>query len=110
VDGQVQFFNGTNSGPSEITGWGSDIAGLKTSCGMNSQVLATRPGDWNSPDSLRVFEIVNRQAVPVSAPVDFSGPITALWTAPGGSTAVAVDRSLTSGKYEAFSLSISCGQ
>ena len=110
VDGQVQFFNGTNSGPSEITGWGSDIAGLKTSCGMNSQVLATRPGDWNSPDSLRVFEIVNRQAVPVSAPVDFSGPITALWTAPGGGTAVAVDRSLTSGKYEAFSLSISCGQ
>ena len=110
VDGQVQFFNGTSVAPSEINGWGSDIAGIKTPCGMNSQVLATRPGDWNSPDSVRAFEIVNRQAVPVSRPADFSGPITALWAAPGGMTAIAIDHNLMSGKYEAFSLSISCGQ
>lgn len=110
TDGQIQFFTGLNMTPAEIGGWGSDIAGIKTECGMNSQVLATRPGDWNSPDAVQAFEMVNRQAVPVSAPVEFGGPITALWTAPGGSTVIAIDHDLASGKYEAFSLSISCGR
>ena len=110
TDGRVQFFTGLNMTPAEIGGWGSDIAGIKTECGTNSQVLATRPGDWNSPDAVQAFEIVNRQAAPVSAPVEFGGPVTALWTAPGGSTAIAIDHNLTSGKYEAFSLSISCGR
>lgn len=109
ADGRIQFFNGASLTPAEIAGWGSDIAGVKTSCGLNSQVLASRPGDWNSPDSVQAFEIVNRQAVPVSAPVEFSGPLTALWTAPGGTAAIAVDHNLTSGKYEAFILQISCG-
>lgn len=109
ADGQIQFFNGTSLNPAEISGWGSDIAGVKTSCGLNSQVLATRAGDWNTPDSVQAFEIVNQQAVPVSTALEFSGPVTALWTAPGGSTAIAIDHNLSSGKYEAFSLSISCG-
>ncbi len=110
TDGRIQFFTGLNMTPAEISGWGSDIAGIKTECGMNSQVLATRAGDWNSPDAAQAFEMVNRQAVAVSAPVEFGGPITALWTAPGGSTAIAIDHNLASGKYEAFSLSISCGR
>lgn len=110
IDGQIQFFTGLNMTPAEISGWGSDIAGIKTECGMNSQVLATRAGDWNSPDAVQAFEMVNRQAAPVSAPVEFGGPVTALWTAPGGSAAIAIDHNLTSGKYEAFSLSITCGR
>ncbi|HZU45264.1 MAG TPA: hypothetical protein VE994_21480 [Terriglobales bacterium] len=110
TDGQVQYFSGLNMTPAEISGWGSDIAGIKTECGMGSQVLATRPGDWNSPDAVQAFEMVSRQAAPVSAPVEFGGPVTALWTAPGGSSAIAIDHNLTSGKYEAFSLSITCGR
>jgi len=110
TDGQIQFFNGSNLTPAEISGWGSDIAGVKTECGLNSQVLASRTGDWNTPDAVQAFEIVNRQAVPVSGAVEFGGPVTVLWTAPGGTTAVAIDHNLTSGKYEAFSLTISCGR
>src|SRR5579884_493083 len=110
TDGQVQYFSGLNMTPAEISGRGSDIAGIKTECGMGSQVLATRPGDWNSLDAVQAFEMVSRQAAPVSAPVEFGGPVTALWTAPGGSSAIAIDHNLTSGKYEAFSLSITCGR
>jgi hypothetical protein len=110
TDGQIQFFNGSNLTPAEISGWGSDVAGVKTECGLNSQVLASRPGDWNTPDAVQAFEIVNRQAVPVSGAVEFAGPVTALWTAPGGTTAIAIDHNLTSGKYEGFSLTISCGR
>ena len=46
--------------------------------------------------------------VPLSAPVDFPGPVTALWSA-GGATALAVVRDLETGRYSAFLLTVVCG-
>jgi len=46
----------------------------------------------------------------VSLPVDFNGPIAALWSESNGNTAVAVSQNLESGKYEAYRLTLACGQ
>jgi len=72
-------------------------------------VLVTKASDAGEPDSIQAFEIAGRRAVAVSAPVGFLGPITALWPIADESAALAVSRSLTTGQYAAFSLSITCG-
>jgi hypothetical protein len=104
VDGRTHFDNQT------IPGWGSDIAALQTRCGRGHQVLATSTSGAAEPDTLQAFEIVDRQPLPVSPALEFSGPITALWSAQDGATAVAVARNLKTGRYAAFSVSISCAR
>src|SRR5690348_17547001 len=66
-------------------------------------ILVTRDGDWTQPDAIQAFDIVEHQAVPVSAPLDFNGPITALWPE-GENEALAVSRNLKTGLYEAYLL------
>lgn len=106
VDGRIRLFNGVNETVADFKGWGSDIATASSGCGNGTQVLVSRPGDSDGPDALQAFEIVTRQAVPASQPLEFAGPLTALWS--GGSTAVAISRNLKTGRYEAFSLTIAC--
>ena len=108
VDGQVHLLDGITDQVARL-GWGSNIASVKTTCGAGWQMLAVRSGDFGS-DSLRTFEFPDRDPVPVSQAVDFDGSISALWPEPGGSTAIAVSQNSETGKYEAFRLSITCGQ
>jgi hypothetical protein len=77
-------------------------------CGGSSQFLATGGGDDTQTDSLQVFQTHSSGAVAVSAELDFPGPITALHD--GSATPRAVVRNLGTGNYEAYRLSISCGQ
>ena len=107
VDGQVHLLDGI-SDQVERLGWGSDVASVKTGCGSGWQVLAVRSGDFGS-DSLRAFELPDRDPVPVSQSVDFDGAVTALWPEPSGGTAIAVAQNSETGKYEAFRLAITCG-
>jgi hypothetical protein len=107
VDGRVRLFNGVNETFADFKGWGSDITGISSGCGSGSQVLVTRAADGYTPDSIQAYELVTRQAVPVSQPLEFAGPITALWPAAGGG-AIAVSRNLKTGRYEAFGLTITC--
>jgi hypothetical protein len=90
-------------------GWGSDLASVKTSCGAGWQVLATSSGDGNA-DSVRAYEFPDRDPVAVSAALEFTGAITALWTEAKGDTAVAVVRDRETGSYEAFRLALACSQ
>jgi hypothetical protein len=108
VDGDSHLLDGVSD---QIlrTKWGSDVASVKTSCGSGWQVLATQAGD-SSADSVRAYELPDRDPVTVSEALDFAGGITALWTEAKGGTAIAVSRNSESGNYEAFRLAVACGQ
>jgi hypothetical protein len=81
---------------------------MKSVCGGASQFLATSARDYTQTDSLQVFQTESTGAVAVSAELNFPGPITALHGV--SETPRAVVRNLTTGNYEAYRLSFSCGQ
>lgn len=110
LDGRTQLFDATTfDAGSSIAAWGSDIAGTDAQCGGGSQVLATRPVDGATPDSVQAFSIVNRVPSPLTAPVEFPGPVTSLWPS-GGSSAAAIVHNLSTGRYEAYLLTAVCPQ
>jgi hypothetical protein len=108
VEGQVHMVDGVSDMAAKLA-WGSDVASVKSSCGAGWQVLAASWGD-QAGDSVRAYEFPDRSAVPVSAAVDFSGKVTALWTEAPGDRAVAVVRNRETGAYEAFRLGLACDQ
>lgn len=110
VDGQVHEADGINDQVIPRLGWGSDLAGVKTGCGSGTQVLAAGNGDGTIADSLRAYEVPDREPAPVSQAVEMNGPVTALWSETAGTGAVVVTRNLQTGKYEANRLAIVCGQ
>jgi len=109
VDGQVHLLDGVTDQTVAKPGWGSDLVSVHSSCGLGWQVLATGNGDGDG-ETVRAFEIADREPVAVSQPVEFSGSITALWTDSDGTGAIAISRNSETGKYEAYRLSITCGQ
>lgn len=102
-DGRALLFEGSATPVASFTGWGSDIAALWSRTRQSWPILVSRDGDWTQPDAIQAFDIVEHQAIPVSAPVDFDGPITALWPE-AENEALAVSRNLKTGLYEAFLL------
>lgn len=107
VDGRAELFDAAWVPVATLASWGSDLVGISAQCAAASLVLATRPGDANEPDALQAFSIVNRAAAPVSSPLTFSGPVTALWPS-GATAAVAVARDLATGKYGAYVVTVVC--
>ena len=108
TDGFVHVIDGTSDQPVRLP-WGSDLTSVKTSCGAGWQILATGSDD-GSGNSVRAYEIPDRDPLPVSAAVDFPGAISALWTEVKGDTAVAVAKNPVTGNYEAFRLAVACHQ
>lgn len=108
LDGRTQIFDAWLETVGAIASWGSDIAGTEASCGGGSQVLATRPGDAGEPDAIQAFAIVNRAATPLTAPVEFAGPVTALWPL-SATSALAVVRDPLTGRYAAYVITVVCG-
>jgi hypothetical protein len=108
LDGRAQIYDGALDPVATISDWGSDIVGIDTRCVGGSAVLATRAGDATVPDSIQAFTVVNRSAAPLSGALNLPGPVTALWPS-GGAGAVAIVRNLTTGRYEAYQLSVACG-
>jgi hypothetical protein len=109
VDGQVHLLDGVTDQLATKLGWGSDLASVRSGCGLGWQVLATGNGDGTG-ESVRTFEIADREPVAVSQPLEFNGSITVLWADPDGTGAIAVSQNLETGEYEAYRLSITCGQ
>ena len=108
TDGQVHLLDGMTDQAAAKWGWGSDIAGVRSGCGLGWQVLATsRDGRG---DTVQAFEIRDREPVGVSAPVEFSGSITALWADSESASVIAVAQSAETGRYEASRLSITCSR
>jgi hypothetical protein len=108
VDGRTQIFDSAFEPAGSIASWGSDIAGTEARCGGGFPVLATKAGDPGEPDAIRAFSVVNRVPTPLTAPVEFPGPVTALWSS-GANGVTAVARDLATGKYLAYVLTVVCG-
>ena len=108
TDGKVRMIDGMNDQTSKLE-WGSDLASVKTACGAGWQVLATTAGA-QAQDSIRAYEFPDRDPVAVSAPVDFPGAISALWTETRGDAAIAIVKNRETGSYEAYRLDLACSQ
>jgi hypothetical protein len=108
ASGSTQILDANFEAAGAITGWGSDLAATGAQCGGGSQILATKASDAREPDSIRAYALSNRVPVALTAPVDFSGPVTALWSA-GGASAVAVVRDLDTARYAVYLLTVVCG-
>jgi hypothetical protein len=108
TDGQVHMVDGVSDQAAKL-GWGSDLTSVRTACGAGWQVLAPGSGDA-AEDTVRAYEIPDRDPVAVSAATDLPGTITVLWTEPRGDTAIAVVRNRETGNYEAFRLALACNQ
>ena len=109
VDGQIHLLDGVSDQTVAKLSWGSDLASVHSGCGLGWQVLATGNGDAES-ETVRAFEIADREPVAVSQAVDFGYGLTALWTDLDGTGAIAVLQNQETGKYEAYHLSITCSQ
>ena len=107
TDGHVHVIDGVNDQVARFA-WGSDLTTVKTACGAGWQVLATSSDA--SADSVRAYEVPDRDPVAVSAAIDFPGAITALWTEAKGDTAIAVAKNRETGSYEAYRLAVVCSQ
>lgn len=109
VDGQVHLLDGVTDQAVAKLGWGSDLASVRSGCGLGWQILVTGNVDGVG-ENVRAFEIADREPVAVSQPVEFNSSITALWADSGGTGAIAVSQNLETGKYEAYRLAVTCGQ
>ena len=108
TDGTVHLLDGSSEQMLSAR-WGSDVASVRSPCGSGWQILATQPG-LGSSDAIRAFEMPENNPVPVSAGVDFAGPITALWTESSGASVIAVSKNAATGTYEAYRVAVACGQ
>lgn len=109
MDGRAQLYDQALKPVTSFGGWGSDVAALDTACGRH--VLAARPGGSDEPDAVEPYTIRGGRPAVSGAAVEFPGPVTELWpSAVADHTVVAVSRNFKTGKYAAFSLSITCGR
>jgi hypothetical protein len=114
VDGSLHIVDGVTDQVIRSRKWGSEIAAIHSACGSGMQLLASdgNPVSGNSErDGLRAFEIPDRDPVAVSSPLEFDGRgvIVALWPEMSGNSATAIVKRSDTGWYEAYRVSISCG-
>jgi hypothetical protein len=109
VDGRVHLLDGVNDQTDGKLNWGSDLATVHSACGTGWQVLVTGHGAGPT-DTVQAFEVPDREPVAASPPVEFAGGVTSLWAAADGGSAVAIVHNAENGKYEAYLLTIACGQ
>jgi hypothetical protein len=108
IDGRARVYDSSSREIGSIAGWGSDIAAIESGCGSGWQVVASKPTDAGEPDAIQAYEMTGAGATPAGDPALFPGPVTALWS--GGKQATVVTRIAETGRYAAYSLSISCGR
>lgn len=90
LDGRVHLVEGNSlKAVSGTRDWGSDFALLNSACGAGTQIIASGSGEAEN-DSLRAYELPAQEAVAVSAPLEVDGVVTALSTAPDGTSVWAV--------------------
>ena len=113
TDGTVHAVDGLSDQILRGVPWGSDITAVHTGCGSGWQVLASANLDMSGSDSaaddLRVFDVADREAIAVSAPLSLAGKVTALWNS-SDNDAVVVVQNGEEGRYEAYHVLFACGE
>lgn len=107
VDGSVHLVDGFTDVAIRGGHTGSDLAAVRSNCGLGTQILVSESGEPEH-DTLRTYEIPDREPVVVSSPLEFAGPITALWPDASLTSAVAIVKREDTGWYEANRISVSC--
>ena len=111
TDGRTRLYQYDLSAPAAVfNGWGSNMAAVHSSCGSGWQALLSAPTDSVRPDSVQAVEVLGREALPVSAPIDLAGPVQALWAAGKNGDAVNGVLQSPTGQYEAFTLTVNCSR
>ncbi len=108
TNGEVHLLDEVRDQSAGKLDWGNDIASVHSGCGLGWQVLVTGNGQ-GAVETVRAFEIADREPVALGQSAEFNGAITALWTDSDGTGAIAVSQNSDTGKYEAYRLSIICG-
>jgi hypothetical protein len=85
----------------------SSFTEMSDYCGTQVQ-FATGTGDYTQPDSVQAFEQQWDTFDPLSDELSFPGPVMALHVTDRVPTAIV--RNLQTGNYEAYRISITCGQ
>lgn len=106
LDGRMRISQGPQT--FVLDGWGSDIAGIASNCGTGPLVVATSSSESNASDSAAAYEITGQNSRAATDPVQFPGPVKALWPVAGG--ALAVVHQLATGRYAAYNLTLDCGR
>ena len=88
--------------------WGSDLVQLSADCREESLVVASSAHDHSLPDTLQGFEVETRAVTPATAIAEFPGPILSLKNTTD-SEAMAIVFNLTTGNYEAYRVTVACG-
>lgn len=107
VDGSVHLIDGITDQAVRAGRAGSEIAAVHSPCGTGTQLLVSEAGEPEQ-DTLRAFEIPDRDPVIVSVPLEFDGRITALWSDATMTSVVAVIKREDTGWYEANRISVTC--
>jgi len=122
VDGQVRTQDGDREDTLDGHDWGSDLAAVHSGCGSGTQLLVTAASGEGGNDSLRSYELAQRQPVVATPAMEFDGSITALWPSSDSTAATLVLRSALrdsgvqrnvlrnpqTAYYEVFDVSIGC--
>jgi hypothetical protein len=103
------MLDGLNDQPVSKLPLGSDLATVHSGCASGWQVLATAQ-TADSRDTIQAFEFMDSMPVAAGQSLDLPGGVTSLWTNAEGDGAVAIVRNASSGKYEAYLLTIACGR
>jgi hypothetical protein len=113
-DGRLRFYHDDAKAFLTVAEFGDKFTSIKGGCGEAQQVLVTGRGDQAVSDTVQVLEIHDDTFDLVAPAMTFPGPVTVLRPASRtmgipSAAAVAVVRNLESGNYEAYRLTISCG-
>jgi hypothetical protein len=108
LDGKARLYESDAKPVATFSGWGDNIASIRTACDKGWKVLVTGTGDWTEPDQVQIYEITGSQAAAIGRPLDFPGPITEMWPSEDAKSARVVSRNLQTGMYEASIVSVSC--
>jgi hypothetical protein len=95
-DGRTHVYDAEKKPQAVFEEWGSDFT-VVSAC-EKPRILAESNG------SVALYDVVNHAPVRVSDSVELPGPVTALWPS------LAVVKNLSTGRYEAYGLTVDCAR
>jgi hypothetical protein len=90
----------------------SESALLGERCDGHFVILASGNGDWTQPDTIQGYALADLegQAAVSGSPIEFDGPVLALYREGKQSAARAVVHNLKTGNYEAYIVTATCSR
>ena len=106
-DGTLSLLDGLRRPLARVATAG-DVAGIAAACAPESYVVASELS--GAREAVRLFQVARQRLVPIASPVFVTGRLTALWAAPGATTATAIAHDMSGGRYEAFLATLACSR